>query len=103
MAGGRLKGGSGGQQEELPLFVPLVSTPQGDGSFVVRPGKPIEWLSPKQFAQAVGLHRNTIYGYIGSEFIPERFVQPAGVQRLKINAAAVEHFQAVSRRLRDGV
>jgi hypothetical protein len=88
---------------QLALFAPMVQVAQGDGSYLVKPGKPVEWLSPRQFAAAVGLHRNTIYDYLGTEFIPERFVQPAGVRKLKISAEAVAHFNAVSARKRAGL
>ena len=33
-------------QAELPLFIPTVMTPQGDGSYVCRPGRPVRDLTP---------------------------------------------------------
>lgn len=90
-------------QIPLPLWTPTVAIPQGDGSFVVKPGKPVEWMTPSQFAGAVGLHRNTIYGYIGTDSLPERFVDYTGLRKIRIQVAAVEHFKAHSRNQRLGL
>lgn len=90
-------------QLPLPLFSPSVVIPQGDGSYLVRPGKPVEWLTVKQFAAAVGLHRNTIYDYVGTAFLPDSMVQQIGCHKLRIRGEAVAHFLDAGRRLRDGV
>lgn len=79
------------------LWAPALAIPQGDGSFVVKSGRPVEQLSPTQFARAVGLHRNTVYTYIGTPSLPERFVEYAGVRKIRIHAAAVSHFKKHSR------
>jgi hypothetical protein len=80
-------------QLTLSFHVPMSVIPQGDGSVLLRPGKPTEWMTVGQFAAAVGLHRNTVYPYIGSEDLPERFVQYTGPRRIRISAAAVAHWQ----------
>lgn len=86
--------------EPQTTYCPPVSLPQGDGSFVVKPGKPVTRLSPKQFAVAVGLARNTVYEYIGTEAIPERFVDFAGARKIEIHAEAVAHFKVFWRNKR---
>ncbi|MBN9693937.1 MAG: hypothetical protein J0M24_27150 [Verrucomicrobia bacterium] len=80
-------------QTLLPLFIPTVQIPQGDGSVLVRPGKPIEWLTVKQFGQQVGLKEDSIYRKIGSDALPERFVDYAGPRKYRIRADAIEHFR----------
>ena len=85
------------EQESTAVYCPPVAMPQGDGSFVVKPGKPVSRLTPKQFAQAVGLHRNTVYEHIGTDAIPEAFVDYAGARKIQIAAEAVAHFKAYWR------
>jgi len=41
-------------------FLPT-AIPQGDGGFVIRPGKPVEKLSLRQAAKRAGCSRGTIY------------------------------------------
>lgn len=72
--------------------IPMVATPQGGGAVLIRPGRPIQRLSPKEFAAQVGLSRSSVYRYIGSDALPERFVVFAGRQKLLIAAEAVPHF-----------
>ena len=79
-------------QTLLPLLIPTVQIPQGDGSYLVKPGKPIQWLTVKQFAAQVGLGADAIYRKIGSEALPESYVDYAGPRKIRIRADAVEHF-----------
>jgi hypothetical protein len=88
---------------QLTLWTPTLAIPQGDGTFVVKPGKPVEWMTPAQFAGAVGLHRNTVYTYLGSPALPERFIDYIGLRKIRIQAAAVEYFKEHSRNRRMGV
>jgi len=46
--------------ESKMTFQPTV-TPQGDGSFVIRPGKPVAKLTLRQAAKRAGCSRTTIY------------------------------------------
>ena len=87
-------------QLAFALFTPTVIIPQGDGSVLVKPGRPIQRLTPAEFGRRVGLDRDTIYRYIGSEALPERFVEYAGVRKITIDAAAVEHFLAHCKKRR---
>ena len=61
---------------------------------VIRPGKPVEWLSVGEFARIVGLHRNTIYPYVGSADLPDQYIQYSGPRRIRISALAVAHWQS---------
>lgn len=81
-------------QLSLALWSPMTVVPQGDGSYLVKAGKPQEWLTVDQFARTVGLHRNTIYPRIGSADLPEQYIQYTGPRRIRISAAAVAHWQA---------
>lgn len=80
-------------QPLLPMFFPTVRIPQGDGAVLLRPGKPVAWLSPRQFAEAVGLHRNTVYGYLGTDAVPERFIDYSGGRKIRISVAALDHWR----------
>lgn len=90
-------------QQLLPLWTPMVQIPQGDGSVLVRPGRPIERLTVLQFAQAVGFaSRTSVYDRLGTDEIPEQYVERVGGRKVLIQAAAVEHFRAYHRVRRDG-
>ncbi len=80
-------------QLRLAFHVPYTAIPQGDGSLVLRPGRPIEWLSVGEFARRVVLARNTVYDHIGTPALPESMVQYSGARRILISAAAVAHWQ----------
>lgn len=79
-------------QTLLPLLIPTVQIPQGDGTYLIKPGKPIQWLTVKQFAAQVGLGPDAIYRKIGSDALPESFVEYAGPRKIRIRADGVEHF-----------
>jgi hypothetical protein len=87
-------------QPLLPLFIPTIQIPQGDGSILVKPGKPVAWLNPKQFGEQVGLSPDAIRRKIGSEALPERFIEYAGPKLIRIRADALEHFREHYRNLR---
>lgn len=77
-----------------PVFAVFPTVvPQGDGSVLVRPGRPVEWLTVKQFGQLVGLGEDSIYRKIGSDALPERFVDYAGPRKIRIRADALPHFR----------
>ena len=75
-----------------PLLIPTIQIPQGDGSVLVKPGRPVEWLSPKTFGQYVGLSADSIYRKIGEPCLPEEFVRYNGPRKIQIRSDAVEHF-----------
>lgn len=87
----------------LPIFGLPTVVPQGDGSMVVRPGKPVLWLTPAQFAAQVGLSADTVRRYIHSgTVIPSHLVECIGLRKYRISSEAVGHFLEHCRRLRDG-
>lgn len=72
--------------------VPAVVVPQGGGAVLIRPGRPIERLTPAEFAAEVGLSRNSVYRYVGTDALPDSMVIMAGARKILICAAAVTHF-----------
>jgi hypothetical protein len=84
------------EHAELPLvfYSPPVSVPQGDGSVLVKPGKPLSRLSVAQFSTRVGLSSDAIYKQLGTDSIPEDFLEYSGARRVWIKAEAIEHYLA---------
>lgn len=84
-------------QMTFSVFFPPVVTLNGDGSYRVSAGRPVvvEWLSPKDFAQQIGVNRKTVYHWIETEYIPrendqkEPLVEPEGRRRWKISSKAL--------------
>jgi hypothetical protein len=56
-------------------FAVPVMVPQGDGSFVVKPGKPLSELTVLQFAKAYGVGRSSVYNMIEMGVI-EKYRRP---------------------------
>jgi excisionase family DNA binding protein len=50
-----------GQREFPAFYSPAVVVPQGDNSYLVKPGKPVDKLTPKQAAKVAGVSVFTIY------------------------------------------
>lgn len=90
------------KQLPLRLVVPCTMLPQGDGAVLVRPGKPQELLTPREFGLRVGLSADSIYRYIGSGAIPERLVIYAGKRKIYIRGEALDHFLATWSQARGG-
>lgn len=98
--------------ETLQLDFFLASKPalQADGTFVVRKlrptvildqGDPVQVITPKQFAEAVGYRAHTILGhYRGSDWLPEHFFLARGKRKLWIKTDAVAHFLDHSQKTR---
>jgi AcrR family transcriptional regulator len=84
------------------LHYPVILIPQGDGTYLVKPGRPVERLTIAQFADRIGLSRPSIQRYLGSACLPERFLEYAGERCITIDAQAVDHFLTYWRRQRDG-
>lgn len=64
--------------------------------------KPEErWLTPVEFAEAIGVAPRTVYTYIAIGEIPAEHVKPAGKFRLLINANALTECEAKWRRNRN--
>jgi len=67
--------------------------PRPDGSVLVSPGAPVAWMTPREFGEAVGRSRESVYRYIGDGSIPEDQVQHIGARKIRIRASAVEAFK----------
>ncbi len=82
-------------QPLLPLWTPTVQIPQGDGSVLVKPGRPVQRLTVLQFAGAVGFaSRTSVYDRLGTEELPERLIERVGAGKILIRADAVAHFRS---------
>lgn len=57
------------------VFLPT-AVPQGDGSFLIRPGKPVEKLTLAQAAKRSGLSRSTIYRLYDAGFLKGERLSP---------------------------
>jgi hypothetical protein len=78
-----------------PRFtVPAVVIPQGDGAYLVKPGKPeveaVE-VTPKEAAKFLKKGLSTIYGYLDTGAIPCRGPSPF---KILIDMADMERFKA---------
>lgn len=82
------------RQAELNLFIPTVVTPQGDGSYVCRPGRPVRDLTPAQVAHALGISRSAVYALVDTGRLPCR--RPTR-RKILISAEAVEDYRAKTR------
>lgn len=81
------------EQIQLPLFFPTVQVPQGDGSILLKPGRPVSYFTPKQFGQLVELSADTICRHIRSECLPEKFVEYIGPRKIRIRVDGMDHFR----------
>jgi predicted DNA-binding transcriptional regulator AlpA len=59
-----------------------------------------QWLTPLQFAQAVGLARSTVYNRIAQGDIDDRLIEYAGPRKILLHPRAVRYFRAVWKRER---
>jgi excisionase family DNA binding protein len=62
--------------------------PKGDGSYVLKPNKPTEWLSVLQVAKECGVTRQTVCNWIKSGAVQARRVGP---KLWQVDAASVHH------------
>ena len=77
------------QQMALPLFTPTVIERRGD-EYVVKPGKPVAWLSVAEFGRAVGLRPKSVYAHLGTEALPEELIEYSGPRTIRIKAEALQ-------------
>jgi hypothetical protein len=82
--------------EQLCLtFGPPVVTPRGDGSYVVSPGKPVQWLSVRQMQVMLGVGKTQSYQYVEEGLVESRRPAPHKIQ------VAAESVQRLAERIRD--
>ena len=86
-------------QGVLPLFFPTVVERRGD-EFVVKVGKPVEWMTVDEFARAIGLKRKSIYVHLGSDALPEHLFEKTGFRKIRIKAEAVDFWRSYWQRKR---
>jgi len=87
----------------VPAFAfPSAWIPQGGGSFIVKPGKPKSDLTPKEFAQQIGVSVKTVYEWRYNGTISPKFVRFVGRRKFVISAAAIPVLTENFRRLRIG-
>jgi excisionase family DNA binding protein len=80
---------------QLDLFagsvvIPSTVIPQGDGSFVVRAGKPVAWLKPRELAAHLRISPRTVYKLIEEGTIPPEMVRRPLASRVQVSAAAID-------------
>lgn len=80
------------------LFAAPTCIPQGDGSVIVRPGRPITRLTPAQLAQQIGVSRSSVYRYLDETPSVRPLVERAGPRKLLIAAEALSVLRAQWRR-----
>jgi len=84
------KRGDDPAQPPAEVVFPPQIIPQGEGAFIVKPGRPISTLTPKQLADQIGANRQSIYRWLAEGTLPEALTQRAGKRKILFSAAAVE-------------
>ena len=82
------------------VHVPTQIVTVGPGEFALRKGKPLTRLTPKQFGEEVGLNQDTIYKSLGTESLPEEFIEYAGKRLIYILPDALPHWRAYWKKKR---
>jgi predicted DNA-binding transcriptional regulator AlpA len=72
-----------------------IAIPQGDGTFVVKPGKLTvrqdgDAVGPKEFARMQGCSRSSVYRFMDEGLIPAEYVERRTPRRIRIRLAALE-------------
>jgi excisionase family DNA binding protein len=65
---------------QLTLFAPVTVIPRGDGTFVLRPEKPQQWLSTRAAARLCGISQDTIARWARDGRITARRMGPSHYQ-----------------------
>lgn len=81
-------------------FLRALVIDQGDGTFLVRPGKPVLKFTPEEFGREIGLCRNAVYQRIQDGSIPPDAVEYAGPRKIFIHSTALDAFRAHWRKRR---
>ncbi|MEW6307116.1 MAG: helix-turn-helix domain-containing protein [Verrucomicrobiota bacterium] len=74
-------------------FVPVVQS-QGDGTFVIKPGKPIERVSVRDAAHRAGVSKHTIYRLIDAGMLESERPSP---NKLLVRGDSLERHLAATR------
>lgn len=73
----------------LALACPPMVQSTGDGTFIVRAGRPTPKLTTEQFANHFDVDQRTVRRWIDEGVIRAKFVEVVGKRKLLIRAAAV--------------
>lgn len=76
-----------------------VAIPQGDGSFLVRPGRLTvrqdgDAVTPREFARMQGCSRSSVYRFMDEGLIPSEHVERRTPRRILISLSALEVLRA---------
>ncbi len=71
-------------------FAPPTLIPQGDGAFLIKPGKPVREMTVMQAMLFLGVGRTSMYELIYAGFIPHRRPTP---HKILISVDALEEFR----------
>ena len=80
-------------QLAFALFPAMTATPNGDGSYTLKPGKPLLYVTPKQLADMFRVTRSSVYRWIEEGLIDQKHVKLAGFRKMLISAEAVPSLQ----------
>lgn len=84
-----------------PMLLVGTCIPRGDGSFIVRTGKPLARLTVRQLSSRLGVSARTVYRYIEQGVIPDSHVECVGIRRLLLRPEVVEFLLEHFRKLRE--
>jgi excisionase family DNA binding protein len=90
------------RQQVLGFDVVLV--PQGNGEYLLKPGKPKlrgETLTPEELAEEFRVSRDTIYRWRQDGWISDEHVEFAGRRRLRIKREAIDTLREKFKELHD--
>jgi hypothetical protein len=90
------------QLDLLTYYCPVQTIPQGDGTYLVKPGKPVEKLTVKKFAAAIGVTPSTVRRSIRSGDIPREYCHALGRTRWLIQSAAIAVYETRMANHRSG-
>jgi hypothetical protein len=80
-----------------------IAIPQGDGTFVVRPGRLTvrqegDAVAPKDFARMQGCSRSSVYRFLDEGLIPPEYVERRTPRRIRIKLSALDALRAAIAR-----
>lgn len=81
------------------VFIPSNLLPQGEGEFKIQMGRPLEWLTTRQLAGAIGVDHRTVNRWKNDGTIAKRFVKLAGKRKMLFNAGVIEDLAKLFKRL----
>ena len=74
---------------QMVLFATHELVPRGDGSYIVKAGKPTQWLSVQAVARELGVSEQAVRDWANSGRVTARRV---GLRKLQIEAGSLAEF-----------